>query len=276
MRHAHAHANTHVNMCCVANRFAEGYSSPVWGSRIRQQAAVLASDAALKLHTTQLMLAWGGSDGMEQLGRQELSRMLQAELKRVPHALAGNTERWDAYVADTLERGDIEHTGVWGERDLRNFCRHCLLSDELREQYEQRVLARMQADVTLPSAELLKSKPPRAEQAVQAAEQLVLQQAAAKALGFDPDAVACLAEFGHDHFFGNAGLLASVESGALAPLRGSYIAKLHRDGGRLKRRQDMPPEAFWTATELRAVVEALGSAFGVLFVVLSYRWLSKV
>ena len=46
-------------------------------------------------------------------------------------------------------------------------------------------------------------------------------------------------------------------------------------GGRLQRRQDLPAEAHWTAAELRRVAEALGDNFGVLFVALSYRWLSQ-
>ena len=38
----------------------------------------------------------------------------------------------------------------------------------------------------------------------------------------------------------------------------------------------MPAEAFWTVAELRTAVGALGQDSGVLFVVLSYRWLTKV
>ena len=71
------------------------------------------------------------------------------------------------------------------------------------------------------------------------------------------------------------GLLESVESGAIAALKGSWIVKLHAEGGRLKRRQDMPAEAYWTAAALRGVALKLGDKFGLLFVALSYRWLSK-
>ena len=51
-------------------------------------------------------------------------------------------------------------------------------------------------------------------------------------------------------------LLASVESGAVAPLRGSALLTLYEQGGRLLRRQELPREAFWTAAELRALVDA--------------------
>ena len=112
--------------------------------------------------------------------------------------------------------------------------------------------------------------------AAKAAALLASQQAAAVALGFDPKALARLAEFRPDHFFKADAMLASVESGAVAAVRGSYLVALRRKGGRLQRRQDMPPEAFWTAADLRATAEALGPMFGLLFVVLSYRWLSKV
>jgi len=75
--------------------------------------------------------------------------------------------------------------------------------------------------------------------------------------------------------FGSEALLASVESGAIAPLKGSWLIALHKRGGRLKRRQDMPPEAFWTAAELCRLVEKLGKHYALLFVALSYRWLTK-
>ena len=71
-------------------------------------------------------------------------------------------------------------------------------------------------------------------------------------------------------------LIASVECGAIAPLRGRWLLALRKRGGRLQRRQDLPAEAFWTAAELRREVARLGpKRFGALFVVLSYRWLTK-
>ena len=65
-----------------------------------------------------------------------------------------------------------------------------------------------------------------------------------------------------------------VRSGAIRPLRGRFVIALHKHGGRLKRRQDLPEEAFWTYEELKAVAEKLGKDYGFLFVALSYRWLS--
>ena len=67
----------------------------------------------------------------------------------------------------------------------------------------------------------------------------------------------------------------SAKGKATAPLRGRWLVGLHERGGRLKRRQDMPAEAFWSAAELRRLAEQLGDGFGVLFVALSYRWLSR-
>ena len=69
--------------------------------------------------------------------------------------------------------------------------------------------------------------------------------------------------------FGPEALLASVESGAIAPLRGRWLVRLEADGGRVQRRQDLPPEAFFPADELRRLVEALGDDYGLLFVGLS-------
>ena len=75
--------------------------------------------------------------------------------------------------------------------------------------------------------------------------------------------------------FGPEALLASVESGAIAPLRGRWLVDLEARGGRVQRRQDLPPGAFFPADELRRQVEALGDDYGLLFAGLSYRWLSK-
>ena len=71
--------------------------------------------------------------------------------------------------------------------------------------------------------------------------------------------------------FGVQALLDSVKSGAIAPLRGRFVVALHARGGRLARRQDLPPEAFFSPAELCRLVEALGDDYGLLFVALSYR-----
>ena len=93
-------------------------------------------------------------------------------------------------------------------------------------------------------------------------------------------ALARLQDVGVDHFYGFGALFDSVECGAIAPLRGRYLIALHRRGGRIRRRQDLPAEAFWTADELRRVCARLdekgqGQCKGLLFVALSYRWLAR-
>ena len=88
--------------------------------------------------------------------------------------------------------------------------------------------------------------------------------------GKEPEARAAPPHFGTD------ALLESVASGAIAPLRGQWLVELEARGGRLVRRQDLPPEAFFSIGELRRLVKALGDDYGLLFVALSYRWLSKV
>ena len=69
--------------------------------------------------------------------------------------------------------------------------------------------------------------------------------------------------------FGPEALLKSVESGAIAPLRGRWVVDLDANDGRLERRQDLPPEAFFPADELRRLTEALGDDYGLLFAGLS-------
>ena len=77
---------------------------------------------------------------------------------------------------------------------------------------------------------------------------------------------------GSRKYFDADALIASVESGAIALLRGRWIVKLFQRGGRLERRQDLPPEAFMSAGELRRLVAALGDDWGLLLVAISYRY----
>jgi len=80
---------------------------------------------------------------------------------------------------------------------------------------------------------------------------------------------------GTREYFALDGLLAAVSSGAIAPLKGSWVVALAKRGGRLQRRQDLPKEAFFSAQELTRLATALGDEFGLLFVALSYRWLTR-
>jgi len=103
---------------------------------------------------------------------------------------------------------------------------------------------------------------------------------AAAVLGFDEAAATRLLQtlsgpVGWSPHLGKEVLLDSVASGAIAPLKGSWLVALEARGGKLMRRQDLPAEAFFSAAELRVLVEALGDDYGLLFVTLSYRWLSK-
>ena len=75
-------------------------------------------------------------------------------------------------------------------------------------------------------------------------------------------------------FFDADSLLDSVEGGAIALLSGRYLITLHQRGGQLQRRQDLPPEAFFSIKKLRRLVAALGQEWGRLFVAISYRWLT--
>lgn len=77
-----------------------------------------------------------------------------------------------------------------------------------------------------------------------------------------------------DAFFGAEALIDSIESGAIAPLSGRWLVSLAAEGGVLKRRQELPPSAFITASQARKLVSALGEDFGLAFVALSYRWLA--
>ena len=77
-----------------------------------------------------------------------------------------------------------------------------------------------------------------------------------------------------DRYFAVESLLETVESGAISPISGRWLVNLRQSGGRIERRQDLPPEAFLTAPTLRRLASALGSDFGLLFVVLSYKWLA--
>ena len=101
---------------------------------------------------------------------------------------------------------------------------------------------------------------------------------AARFLGFDGAALERLlqpVDKAAPPHFGVDALLDSVASGAIAALKGSWVAELQARGGKLPRRQDLPPQAFWTAKELRKLVKALGPDYALLFVALSYRCMTK-
>ena len=98
----------------------------------------------------------------------------------------------------------------------------------------------------------------------------------AAALGFDYAAAARLLEAlsgasERPTLLEPEALLDTVASGAIAPLKGSWLVALEARGGKLARRQELPSEAFFSAVELRRLVEGLGDDYGLLFVALSYR-----
>ena len=70
-----------------------------------------------------------------------------------------------------------------------------------------------------------------------------------------------------------APLLESVRSGVVAPLRGSWLVRHKETGGGIRRRHELPREAFWDAGELARLVSALDEDCGLCFVVVSSRWL---
>jgi hypothetical protein len=82
-------------------------------------------------------------------------------------------------------------------------------------------------------------------------------------------------------FFRFGAILHAIGTGALRPLRGSYVLMLWRTGERIRRRTELPESAFWSLEEvnglLRSCVASLGpergaASFGTLLVALSYRW----
>ncbi|KOO20933.1 hypothetical protein Ctob_000430 [Chrysochromulina tobinii] len=87
----------------------------------------------------------------------------------------------------------------------------------------------------------------------------------------------------HRDYFDVAALIESVSTGAVAAVRGSYVAACAADGQKLMCRQDIPHKRFWTAGELQGIYDGLKALvgapeatrrFGKLFVSVSCRWLS--
>ena len=77
-------------------------------------------------------------------------------------------------------------------------------------------------------------------------------------------------------YFDPEALLESIATGSIALVRGRWLLAHAEAGGKLMRRQDLPPEAFFSVEELRKLVAALGDDWGLLFVAISYRWLTAV
>ena len=68
------------------------------------------------------------------------------------------------------------------------------------------------------------------------------------------------------------GLVPAVQSGALAPLRSSFLKRLVESGEALQKRQDLPEAAFWDVTAFQRLTESKGCVFSIF--ALSYRWLT--
>ena len=77
-------------------------------------------------------------------------------------------------------------------------------------------------------------------------------------------------------YFDPEALLESIANGSIALVRGRWLIAHAEAGGKLMRRQDLPSEAFFTVDELRKLVAALGDDWGLLFVAISYRWLTAI
>ena len=68
------------------------------------------------------------------------------------------------------------------------------------------------------------------------------------------------------------GLVPAVQSGALAPLRSSYLQRLVESGEALQKRQDLPEAAFWDVAAFQRLTES--EVCGASIFALSYRWLT--
>ena len=87
---------------------------------------------------------------------------------------------------------------------------------------------------------------------------------------------------GHGKYFEVEALLESIASEAVGALKGSFIVDLMMQRKPLLRRQDLPPEAFWSVEELYKIFDGLKQIFDTeeatsrfckMFVAISYRWL---
>ena len=68
------------------------------------------------------------------------------------------------------------------------------------------------------------------------------------------------------------GLVPAVQSGALAPLRSSYLKRLVESGEALQKRQDLPEAAFWDVAAFKRLTESERCMVSIF--ALSYRWLT--
>ena len=68
------------------------------------------------------------------------------------------------------------------------------------------------------------------------------------------------------------GLVPAVQSGALAPLRSSYLTRLVESGEALQKRQDLPEAAFWDVAAFQRLTELEVPMLSIF--ALSYRWLT--
>ena len=70
------------------------------------------------------------------------------------------------------------------------------------------------------------------------------------------------------------GLVPAVQSGALAPLRSSFLKRLVESGEALQKRQDLPEAAFWDVAAFQRLTELEMQMPMASIFALSYRWLT--
>jgi len=80
-------------------------------------------------------------DGSGRLSAEELGALLQITLGEVYTTLKLEG-KWEAYVADTLRRGDKDGDAAWDVEEFTRFHSLCLASKEVSTRYEAKVLLR--------------------------------------------------------------------------------------------------------------------------------------
>lgn len=76
------------------------------------------------------------------IDRAELSAMLRGLLEELAQELGA--ERWEAFVADVIRRGDTDQSARFEFKEFAAYYEKCLSSEVVMHRYEQKVLLRLE------------------------------------------------------------------------------------------------------------------------------------
>jgi len=127
--------------------FKKFYRKMLASEAARKELAVKALTKASTADSTKQraldLFARADKDGSKTLTTDELSALLRESLGTLAESIS-DAAKWDAFITDTLSRGDKNSDASWDADEFANFFGKCLAHPSLVEAYTKKVTLRLQ------------------------------------------------------------------------------------------------------------------------------------